>query len=71
MDRMRYDEISAALAAKEAKGQCARCGRGAFAVLGESSIDCGDRRPEPVAVLACSHCGQVVQHALRYLGVSS
>jgi len=77
VDKSRNDQIIKALESKGASLPCPRCGQSKFEIVGEtfialqkdpSSIVIGGPSV-PTAIVACSHCGNIWQHALGVLGL--
>lgn len=76
MDKIRQDELIAALQRKGTTYPCARCGGTQFEIVGESFISIQDNPNTmviggpsvPTVIVACSKCGHIWQHALGSLG---
>jgi uncharacterized Zn finger protein len=77
-DKNRNDSIIKSLETKNAKLPCSRCGANRFEIVGETFIPL-QKDPSsiviggpaiPTAIVACSNCGNISQHALGVLGMS-
>ena len=78
MDSPTTETLIQALEKAGAKLPCPRCGQGEFSILeGTSAIPSGSQavgtinfgQVLPVALVACNHCGFIMQHALGILGL--
>lgn len=71
MEQNRLNDIIKALQDREVNKPCARCGKSAFDVVGETMIPLNDdprviRLPGPsipAIMLACKSCGDITFHA--------
>jgi hypothetical protein len=79
VDQERSNKIIAALNSKGATKSCPRCGHLHFNVLAETTIPVNNDPTVfaitsdliPTAIVACSNCGFLTQHALGALGLVS
>jgi hypothetical protein len=77
IDKNRNDLLIKSLESKNAKLPCSRCGENKFEIVGESLIPIQTNPNSiviggpsvPTALVACSNCGNISQHALGVLGM--
>lgn len=77
IDKNRNDQIIKSLENKRARLPCSRCGNNKFEIVGETFIPIQSDPNSvviggpsvPTALVACSNCGNISQHALGVLGI--